>query len=383
MSKKSLAHNPIMRRVLDRSCDSLSIVKEILEFYDFDITNRRPKISRKLVTDLDLFSFLFNLASRQAVINIPKYLIKDDKRVYSNQRTVSDENRHGKLLRLGANRKHFGFFIRVLDANVITWDSQDREGVGAYRNFYVVSPDGKLYDGWENIEFRPTRVESDFFEKNSHFIQDQSKIYFSKFVHNFHNQIRFNKFVHETRRNSIFSKMYLINKALQIRLEDEAKYCRTLAKQMREKGIFYTKDESSDRISEIELESPKKQYSITEISVEIPDFSGLYSFSSETPNDLKFLDERAKLISYKLLPRLRLWTKMCELGYVLYSPYKDYVAFWVENMWEEGYKKPKGRSVYSCLKIDEDFNLLRREVTITDWKILEKGLYRLTDTALF
>ena len=148
-----ILNNPIMEIILDRSRDIETIIEEVNNWWGFDLYSRKPGVAYRdengSTTDLDLSCFLYELARRNAVINIPEYKSMRATKLKEGQALVSKNNRHGQILGLTANKDVFSFSLRIKDMNVI-----NSSGVGDYRNFSITDLDGDFYEGWGNLEFK-------------------------------------------------------------------------------------------------------------------------------------------------------------------------------------------------------------------------------------
>ena len=158
--------NPIMKTIMDRSKEiDDSIIKEVSSWWRYDMLNRKPGpayVDEDFVgTDLDLSCFLYELAERGAVINIPHYKNMRATTKKEGQAIISQDNRHGQVLGLVSNKDVFSFSLRIKDMNVMTTNN-----VGDYRNFSITDLDGDWYPGWGNLEFIPTAKENKFIFEN-------------------------------------------------------------------------------------------------------------------------------------------------------------------------------------------------------------------------
>jgi hypothetical protein len=153
---KGLMENPIVLDILNRHSDITEAAEKVCDFWSYDLMNRKPSPAYDEYglfkgTDLDLAVFLYALAERGAVINIPRYKSMRQSKMREDQTLLSKENRHGELLGVQANKDFFTFSINVMDQNVVGEDK-----VGDYRTFSMTDLDGGFYPGWETIQFVPT-----------------------------------------------------------------------------------------------------------------------------------------------------------------------------------------------------------------------------------
>src|SRR3990167_1459693 len=127
----SILENPIMASILDKSHDIDETINEVVSWWRYDMASRKPGIAYTSggdkTTDLDLSCFLFELAERNAVINIPIYKSIRAKSIKEGEFVLSSQNRHGNVLGLSANKDVFSFSLRIKDMNAVSTDN-----VGAF-----------------------------------------------------------------------------------------------------------------------------------------------------------------------------------------------------------------------------------------------------------
>lgn len=329
-----------MQTILNRSEPIQPVIDELMNHWSYDLYTRNPGAAYTedgvfQGTDLDLACFLFALAERGAVINIPKYTSRRPKQHTEGETVVSADNRHGKILGVLANKENSSFSIRINDANVITTDS-----VGNFRNFMLVDIDGKWYDGWKTIEFVPSAKENDFLTNKALWTGPS---------------LVFKNFIHPNRWISFYGQHYFTTKVLLDRLTEEAKFLNTQATEMRARGIIIGGGNGGEK-----KEWPKKtvtgaQESIKidafECEVEYPEFlgsfptdgSGLPEYTGTTPSELlKATENRARNLTYSILPKLRFATRATEYAFQFYGDSTvtagKKMPTWIENTkWESGY----------------------------------------------
>jgi len=337
-----------MKVILDRSQPIQPVVDEMLNHWSYDLLSRSPGAAYTddgifQGTDLDLACFLFALVDRNAVINIPSYKGRRPTQVTEGETIVSKDNRHGAILGVSANKENFSFSVRIKDANVMTTNS-----VGEFRNFMLIDVDGKWYDGWKNIEFMPDAEENDFLTNNSLWSG---------------NTVVFNNFVHPNRWVSFYGQYYFATKALIDRLTEEAKYLKDVAKSMRDRGIIIGGNGGEKK------QWPKKtvvgeQKSIKvpafEAEIEYPEISGIYpnpvggmlpNYNGTTDSELlKATENRARSLTYSIIPRLRFATRATEYAFHLHSENGKKMPAWIQNaVWDRKYVLPKKKKVWNRL----------------------------------
>ena len=158
----TLLNEPLVQIILDRAADIGPVIEEVKSWWGLDLMSRRPSPAYDDYgifkgTDLDLACFLYSLAGRGAVINIPTYKGHSQKKIREDQVVTSQFNRHGELKSVGANKDFFSFNISIIDQNVVGEDK-----VGEFRTFSLTDKDGSWYDGWREIQFAPTLKEKRF-----------------------------------------------------------------------------------------------------------------------------------------------------------------------------------------------------------------------------
>jgi hypothetical protein len=326
---KNILDHPMMVNILDKSKDISNIVNEVSNWWTYDLFNRKPGPAYDedgifLGTNLDLACFLYELADRKAIINLPEYKNIRSKKIKEGQIKVSDKNRHGAILGLNANKETFLFSMKIKDMNIITSNF-----VGDYRNFSITDFTGNWYDGWKKIDFIPDKEENKFISE-------------SKILEN--NSIIFNNFVSPNRWTSFFGQYYFITKVLIDRLTEEASYYYSETKKMLEEGIRFSERENSNEEEGQRVEREKgKSIKVKAFQVEIdtPKNESVFpTFEHNQENLIKLSDLRRYYI-YKLIPKLRFATRATELSY--YNS-QDNMPSWLENVkWEKDYVVPGKR----------------------------------------
>jgi len=352
-SLTSLLSHPVVKAILDRTADMKPVIEEVQSWWGYDLMNRKPSPAYNDYgifqgTDLDLACFLYALSGRGAVINLPRYKPHTQVKIRENQQLISKANRHGKLLGVGANKEFFTFNINVMDENVIGEDQ-----VGDYRTFSLTNKHGDWYEGWDKIEFVPTRKENRFLTEN--------KLWSG-------NTVVFQNFIHPNRWTSVFGHHYVITRLLMDRLEEESKHLNREIKRLQDVGVTFPKSEGPRPFVPTSYgDTVSQTFTAFEMKVYMPDtqFSGQYPMLEETQDMLVSAYKTRKFFTYIAIPKLRFMTRASE-----YAHYKapDRMPAWIKNVsWEDGFKiPPRGRTEYQRLKLFQDkvgehsISLLRR-----------------------
>lgn len=325
---KSLLHvfsDIQMAKLLDRQCDITEVVKEIAGWWGYDLFSRKPgpvftEYGTYKGTDLDLCTFLYELAERGAVINIPTYKAATKRTIKEGQHLTSAENRHGKLVGLTANQDFFKFSVRILDMNVMTTDS-----VGDFRNFLITDFNGNWYPGWKRIDFVATAKENEFIFK--HGLLTGNTMYF-------------NSFVNPNRWRTFYSKKYFITKYAIQRLAEEIKYLNTLIDAMLDKGIQYPEGFLRTWPKTEYGETVGKKFKAFKVEIDIPDPGDIfqtYEFSQdglvEVTNKRNFLKNIKSKLSFT--------TRCTELAFYKHGSKKEGEEFfpaWISGAkWERDF----------------------------------------------
>jgi hypothetical protein len=334
--------SPRVQTILDRTQPIQPVIDEMIAHWGYDLFTRRPGAAYTeddvfVGTDLDLACFLFALAERGAVINIPKYTSRRPKQVTAGEVVVSADNRHGKILGVLANKENFSFSIRIMDANVMTTDS-----VGNFRNFMLVDVDGTWYDGWKSIEFVPSAKENDFLTNNS--------------LWSGHSVV-FKNFIHPNRWVSFYGQHYYATKVLIERLTEEAKHLKDVAGNMRARGVVIggsggEKKEWPQKTVVGAQKSIKVQ--TMEAEVEFPEIQGTYKIDlpgwtySNDSELLKGIEDRARTLTYSIIPKLRFATRATEFAFMQNSENGLKMPSWIEGTrWDRTFVQPGKKKIWS------------------------------------
>jgi len=337
-SLKTLLDNPIIGSVLNRNMDIIPGAKVALEWWNYDLFNRKPSPAYDEYgifrgTDLDLACFLYALAGRGAIINIPTYKAHTQTKVREDQVLKSKDNRNGELLSVGANKSFFSFNINVMDRNVIGEDQ-----VGDYRTFSLTDKSGEWYDGWRTIQFEPTLRENRFITEN--------KLWSG-------HKIVFKNFIHPNRWTSFFGAHFVITKMLIERLEDEAKFLNAQIKALKAAGIEFPSGSGPSSYSYDYGKGVSKKFQAFECKIFIPSskIKGEYQKCEETTDALVNAYNRRKELN-AIVKKLRFMTRASE-----YAHYKnpERMPSWIKGVsWETGFKEPGKRIQWERLKLFQD-----------------------------
>lgn len=364
---KEIPASDIYTRILDPSDKLEDVIELMKEHWSYDLYSRRPgpallEDGVLKPTDLDLACFMSALVDRKAVINIPKYELRRAATRREGEHVVSKDNRHGHVLGLVSNKDVFSFSVRMKDANVITTDGEGNDGVGAFRTFMLVDLNGKWYDGWNKIEFMPSRKENDFL--------NDKRLWTG-------NTVFFENFVHPNRWVSFYGKWYILTKILVARLRAEASARRAEVKSKLAGGLaFPTEGEDAPKEwGETETVGASKSEKVNafaaEIDAPIPEDFAPYP---ETQEGLIAAQKRATLLSYTEVPILNFACRATELAFAnkaksfsVYMDGSDVQAFptppepfpsWISGAtWDHAYKIK--RTVWNRLVLHQSVPFLK------------------------
>ena len=329
----SILENPIMASILDKSHDIDETINEVVSWWRYDMASRKPGIAYTSggdkTTDLDLSCFLFELAERNAVINIPIYKSIRAKSIKEGEFVLSSQNRHVNVLGLSSNKDVFSFSLRIKDMNAVSTDN-----VGAFRNFSITDFDGDWYPGFGNLEFIPTAEENEFIFKNN--LADDGKINFSYFVH-------------PNRWQSFFGQYYFMTKVLIDRMKEEAQYYNSEIKTMLAEGINYPiKSETTDRPSTEKIPGKKIKVKSFEVEIDLPENDSQFEEYKHNAKNLVILTDKRKYWIYNLIPKLNFAVRTVEYAYFKHGD--DRIPSWIKNVkWETGYITKGKRTAWDRL----------------------------------
>jgi hypothetical protein len=335
LSLKNILEHPVVKAVLNRSCNIMPATVEALSWWSYDLIKRKPSPAYNEYgvftgTDLDLACFLYALVGRGAVINIPYYESHTRSKIREDQVVKSRANRHGTLVGIGANKYFFSFNIKIIDQNVIGEDK-----VGDFRRFSLTDKYGAWYDGWREIQFEPTLKENRFITEN--------KLWTG-------NKIIFKNFIHPNRWTSFFGHYYVITKMLTERLEEEARHLNTEITRMLATGIKFPEGEGPTSYPTDYGPSKQESFPAFECKIYIPSTQteGAYpTYEDGQENLIRCYNLRKDY--YKIIEKLRFMTRATE-----YAHYEKpaLMPAWLKNVnWESGFREPKKRTDWQRLKL--------------------------------
>lgn len=337
---RKLMENPLVLDTLNRNSNIDPVIESVKNFWGYDLFNRKPSPAYNDYglfqgTDLDLACFLYSMADRGAVINIPRYKSMCQSKVRADQKLTSKSNRHGKIIGVQANKDYWTFSINVIDENVIGEDK-----VGDFRTFSLTDMDGTWYPGWDRIEFVPTLRENKFITEN--------RLWSG-------NQIVFRNMIHPNRWTSFFGHHYIITKMLINRLEEESKFLNAEIKRLKAEGIEFPKGDgpkSYEYESYRDAKSVKVEVFHADIFMPKTKYVGEYPKIKSTQKDLVEAYNTRK--SYQAaLKRLRFMTRATEYAH---SKAPANLPSWIKGVtWEPGFKlTPRARNTWERLKLFQD-----------------------------
>jgi len=336
-SLKTLMENPIVVDTLNLGADIEPIAEAVSNFWKYDLFNRKPSSAYDDYglfqgTDLDLACFLYSMADRGAVINIPRYNSMRQKKKRADQQLSSTRNRHGKIIGVQANKDHWTFSINVIDENVIGEDK-----VGDFRTFSLTDLDGSWYQGWDRIEFVPTLKENRFITEN--------KLWTG-------NQIVFRNMIHPNRWTSFFGHHYIITNLVIERLTDESSFLNAQIKEMKKEGIEFPEGEGPQAYEYEgygDAKSVKKTAFQARIYIPEKEFVGEYTTPEKTQKSIVEVYGRRKRLQ-KMIKTLRFMTRATEYAH---AQAPDNMPAWISGVqWEDGFKiPPRGRTVWQRLPL--------------------------------
>jgi len=351
-SLKSLLENPMVVAILNREEDIMAVAKEAVDFWSYDLLNRRPSSAYTEEglfqgTDLDLACFMYAMADRGAVINIPRYKGMSQKKSRTDQVVTSAYNRHGKIVGVQANKEFWTFSINVIDENVIGADK-----VGDFRTFSLTDLNGAWYQGWDRIEFVPTLNENRFITEN--------KLWSG-------HTIVFKNMIHPNRWTSFFGKYYAISKMVIERLTEESAYLNAEIKAIQADGVKFP-GESGPK--SYEYGTPGKTKSIKvevfEAILFMPDTKYIGEYPKYSRTQAALVDAYNTRKEYqKIIKKLRFMTRATEYAH---SKARDRIPAWISGVkWEPGFKlSPRARNTWERFPLFQDkvgehsISLLRR-----------------------
>lgn len=331
----SILENPMVHSILNRTYKMEDVIVEALSWWDYDLFRRRPSPAYDEYgifksTDLDLACFLYALAGRGAVINIPYYKSHTQTKVREDQQLKSTANRHGELINISANKHFFSFNINIIDMNIIGEDK-----VGDYRTFSLTDKSGVWYDGWKSIQFEPTLKENRFITANSLWTGQE---------------IIFTNFIHPNRWVSFFGHHYVISKLLINRLEEECQFLNSEIKRLQAAGVKFPDGVKPSQHSYAYGASKTEKFTAFQSKIYVPKthIEGEYTILNENWRALVTAYKSRKFYM-KAINKLRFMTRASE-----YAHYKNpnRMPAWLKNVkWESGFREPGKRTDWDRIKL--------------------------------
>lgn len=215
---KQKEYDDIVTQLSDRSSDIRAIAQDLVNMWGFNLDDRTPGIAYvdeegTPVTTLDMACAMAKLVEWEPVILVPWYQAEGAATVTEGQTLTSKENRHGQLVALVSNKDRLKFSFRFRDHNVMS-----EKEVGFYRTFTVFD-DGEWYEGFENLQFKPTAEEKQVLAKFSGGSMS----------------VAFDTFIHTNRWPSFYGRYYRLAMYTIQRIADQLKWLDKQIKAMREK----------------------------------------------------------------------------------------------------------------------------------------------------
>jgi hypothetical protein len=381
---KILEH-PDVKIALDRTEPLELAYVNTMEYWRVDLENRNPRPAYQQTlegelfwkeTDLDLFTFLNELAIRNARVNIPDYERISPKTFSPDQKLISDKNRHGEIMGIIGNQDAHSFSVRIKDYNVVQINPDGSETIGAPRNFAMVDYSGELRDSWK-VQLDLNKKESDFIEKKKLSADGVS--------------LRFKYFVHPNKAFSFYGSPYLITQILGRRIKDEARHYRLIEKQLRKEGIKLDKNDPTLALKPFEHFGPEQEGGVSvavenlEAIVTMPQLKGKYPLRGLDPNGmeteydkmpnyyvgkrdvLRYSQDRARNLSYHYGPRINAVKRAVELAFFKYGFYgrkreygNEIQPSWEIPKWQRECKLGNGRIKWNTLQLNDDITLAYR-----------------------
>ncbi len=352
-SLTTILENPVVLSTLDRSSDIKPVMEEVLSWWNYDLFTRKPSPAYNEYgiftgTNLDLACFMYALAGRGAIINIPTYKGHTQRKTRTDQVLKSAENRHGELIGVGANKFFWSFNINIIDQNIIGEDK-----IGDFRTFSLTGKDGEWYKGWRSIQFEPTLKENRFITEN--------KMWSG-------NRVVFKDFIHPNRWTSFFGHYYVITKLLIERLVDQAAFMNTEYKRIVASGVDFLKDGGPKTHSYDYGKGVSKKFIAFEAKIHMPEtfIEGDYTFYPETQEGLLDAYKSRKSLN-KAISSLRFMTRASEYAHYT-NP--DRMPHWFKNVeWESDFVEPRKKMKWERLKLfqpkvgERSVSILKRTFT--------------------
>lgn len=334
-SLKTILDNSLVKGILDRSFGIHHIMNEVLSWWDYDLFSRKPSPAYNEYgiftgTNLDLACFLYALAGRGAIINIPEYHAHTQQQIREDQMLKSKQNRHGELIGVLANKVFFSFNIKIIDQNVIGEDK-----VGDFRTFSLTGKDGSWYEGWREIQFEPTLKENRFITEN--------KLWSG-------NRIVFRDFIHPNRWTSFFGHHYVITKMLIDRLDEESKFLNSEIKRLNAAGIKFPETKGPETHNYSYGDVVSKKFVAFESMIYIPESQVVGKYTPLEKSQKHLVHAYGKQKAYRqVVSKLRFMTRASEYSHYI-NPTR--IPAWIRNTgWENDFVIPGKRIQWQRLKL--------------------------------
>lgn len=351
-----LLEDKTMGKILDKSQDMGPVYGEMKGRWTKDLFERSPTRAYRngeyKGTNLDMVSMLNVLADREAVINFPNYKSRRAKKENNDEWIVSNKNRHGKILGLTAKKDAFSFSVRIEDQNVV---DLEKNKTGKCRNFLLTDLDGNFYSGARTIEMPAYQDIVNFVDSHEIALKD-----YDVPTKGDKKVVRFENFVQPNLWQAFFSGDYVKTKALEKRLEDEGRYYRNVATEIKEEMASGERFEYIGNAGYAKEETVPKKIETLQVEVDTPDFEGRYPYVRHTKKGLQEATEIANSISYSIMPRLRFNTRAVELAFYKYGEDGELDPGWSVPEIERDVKLPGKRTEWNRMSIDDDIALRYR-----------------------
>jgi len=336
----TILDHPLVQDLMDRQSNCLDLIDDVNSWWMPDLFSRKPSPaefddSGNLIkaTNLDLATFLYSLADRKAVINLPVYTSRRPKSTTEGTIVTSSQNRHGQIIGLVSNKEVFSFGIRILDMNVISSGQ-----VGFPRAYIITDFDGSFYSGWKSIQFIPDAKENQFLFEHKLLSE---------------NKILFDNFVTPEKWISFYGQYYFITKSLIQRLVEEQTHLKSEKERLIKAGVKIDENDSIQPEFPPTSKEPGKKIQVDafEVEVDLPEYINSYLSYPTTVEDLKLVVDKISKIR-KALEKFRFMARCVELA-ASKQKYMETFPSWIQNVsWETNYKaSSRSRSFWNRLRI--------------------------------
>lgn len=306
--------------------------------------------------DADMASFLSIIASRKAVIQIPSYTPRTQKRKVEKEERMCSP--FGKVLAVISNQDCFRFSLTTFDSSIVARDSKTgQEEVGAYRNYLTTDEEGNLYEGSKVIRFKPTEVENEALDRLGLIIDED---------------LAFSEFVHPGRWQAIFTPCHLYMKVLINRLPAEIKHVSSEIERLYKRGLRLGNPviEIDREVTETGPTYPQK-FAGLHVVFDHPSMTEAFATFPNTRRGLQDATAYRSLLR-RSLRRIRYITRANELAYFKHGNAQNAsggnVASWMNGYtWNDlSFKETKrARKKWIAMSIGEHYRLRYRIFTKT------------------